>query len=528
MQPEEKPVQETGPQENDKFPEWLGQLPSIDAVESAAGSDDEFGTHPQADADTPKTQRELVDWFSQLESGGKSPGGMEVGADEIAPGKTSKPATGADEIPVGDAEGSGEIKAGEKETGKPYTAAEAEIPDWLSSLGAGEKSEERSEPEISPGGAGQAELPAWVQALRPVETLLPGSDMPEPEENRKTETLGPLAGLAGVLPNVTAGGTAHKPPVLQAKLQISSNQQKYASQLEKMIQEEGQAKPRKPQGINPSRVLRWILSIILIGAVLLPLLSGGTYTPEMGLFPQEWGETNQLLREIPGRSTLLVVLDYDPALAGELEAAAAPVIKNLLSRDAHLVLISTTPVGPALGERLLVASQPVSSPAAKAYTNLGYLAGGQAGIQFLASDPRKAVQATTDGGPAWDTPALAGIQRLSDFGALIILTDNADTGRAWIEQTSSAIGDTPLLMIISAQAEPLIRPYFDSGQVGGLITGLMGGKTYEQTYATPGTARRYWDAFGSGLMAAVILVAAGSLWSAGKSLNNRRKAGTEK
>jgi len=36
-------------------------------------------------------------------------------------------------------------------------------------------------------------------------------------------------------------------------------------------------------------------------------------------------------------------------------------------------------------------------------------------------------------------------------------------------------------MVISAQAEPMIRPYFDSGQIKGLVSGLSDAKIYEQS-----------------------------------------------
>ena len=46
----------------------------------------------------------------------------------------------------------------------------------------------------------------------------------------------------------------------------------------------------------------------------------------------------------------------------------------------------------------------------------------------------------------------------------------------------------PMLMVISAQAEPMIRPYYDSGQLQGLVTGLAGGKAYEEIINRPGAA----------------------------------------
>jgi hypothetical protein len=147
--------------------------------------------------------------------------------------------------------------------------------------------------------------------------------------------------------------------------------------------------------------------------------------------------------------------------------------------------------------------------------------------------PTQAAPLTVGGQPAWQSNSpLQGIQKLSDFAAIIILTDNADSGRVWIEQTSSTIGATPMLMVISAQAEPLILPYFDSKQIKGVVTGLAGGEASERTYTRPdaqtGLAQRYWSSFGGGTFVAIILITVGAVWNALSVWRKRRaKSGEE-
>jgi hypothetical protein len=118
---------------------------------------------------------------------------------------------------------------------------------------------------------------------------------------------------------------------------------------------------------------------------------------------------------------------------------------------------------------------------------------------------------------------LQGVAQLSDFAVVIILTDNADTGRNWIEQSSLYLGQTPMVMVISTQAEPMIRPYFDSGQLKGLVSGLVDAKTYEQSYNRPGLADHYWDSFSLASLVAEIMIAIGAIWSAFAAWRARRK-----
>ncbi len=84
-------------------------------------------------------------------------------------------------------------------------------------------------------------------------------------------------------------------------------------------------------------------------------------------------------------------------------------------------------------------------------------------------------------------------------------------GRAWVEQVAPFFGETPLLMITSAQAAPLLQPYVASGQVDGLIAGLLGGSYFavpqEETYVSPG----YWNAFYAGVRIAIVILVLGAI-----------------
>jgi hypothetical protein len=70
----------------------------------------------------------------------------------------------------------------------------------------------------------------------------------------------------------------------------------------------------------------------------------------------------------------------------------------------------------------------------------------------------------------------------------------------------------------------MIQPYYQSGQVDGMVTGLEGSAPIEQVNSgRPGTVRRYWDAYGFGLLMAGALITLGSLWSLFSGWQARRK-----
>ncbi len=282
-----------------------------------------------------------------------------------------------------------------------------------------------------------AELPSWVQAMRPVEAVV-DSKTATLDENQITELSGPLAGLRGVLPAEPGLGLLRKPPAYSSKLQVSDGQQRYAT-LPRTVGDRRSptrahskqpACPRTGYGVG-------VLLCFCILAAGLPFASGAHFAPATLLLSSDKGASSKIIEGLPNNVPVLVAFDYDPALSGELEAVAAPIMDQLLSKGTPLALISTSPTGPVLAEHFLKTTPLVNVhqyQSGEQYVNLGYLAGGPAGILYLADSLTGAMPVDVDGKSAWNTGPLQGIQSLSNFAAVIILTDNADTGRNWIEQ----------------------------------------------------------------------------------------------
>ena len=495
----------------DEAPDWLSQFHAdVNAAEEQEAKKDQFEAAPLPPAKA-KGTGPLPDWLAG-----------------IKPAAT--PSDGTPALIAND-----EATSEEEED----VAFSMETPDWLSKLKpekAEEKAHEGDAEAATPENLDVSELPSWVQAMRPVESVVAGARETQQDDAQVTEQSGPLAGLHGVLPVEPGLGPLRKPPAYSTILQVTDGQQRYAAAFERLITSETQPQVAKTTRLTSNRLWRWLIAGLLILAVGLPLSTGIQVTQASNLQPHEMVAAFTLIGDLPSNAPVLVVFDYDPALSGELEAAAAPLMDHLLLQGPRLALISTNPTGPTLAERFLhdaIASPLVAGhnyQGGQQYVNLGYLAGGPAGVQYFANSPTLAAPFTVDGQPAWQLPPLQGIRNLSDFATIIVLTDNADTGRIWIEQTRSAIDngtpldfsdDTPMLMAISAQTEPMIIPYYDSGQIKGLVIGLAGGEAYEQTFeryvrpgAQAGLAQRYWNSFSAGTFVAEILILVGALWSA--------------
>jgi len=411
--------------------------------------------------------------------------------------------------------------------GEAKEAFSMDAPDWLSSLEPEQRAAKSSsafvQDDVPVEALEPGELPSWVQAMRPVESVVGDAKQQEPDE-QVVESQGPLAGLSGVLPAGPGLGALRKPPAYSIKLQTNESQQRHAAHLEQMVAAENQAtQAGKSAGVFSTRILRWVVSALLLLAVAFPTILGTQSVPGFLGYPSEMGPTVNQIDGLPVNSSVLLIFDYQPAFVGEFHAAAGPLIDYLITiKGSRLAMVSTIPTGPALAEQFMQSTQAEHLyQAGQQYVNLGYISGGTAGVINFIQDPLAAAPALLNEQSVWSLPPLDGVQSLSDFSMLIVLTDNSDTGRVWVEQAAQYMDTiSPMIMVVSAQAEPMIRPYYDAGQIQGLVVGLTGGKALE-AYVGPRVGRAYWDAFSYGLLVAEILILVGGIWSAISGIRSR-------
>jgi len=404
---------------------------------------------------------------------------------------------------------------------------QVDLPDWLDHAEAGESAgpaEGEEEENLA-----QAELPSWVQEMRPLESVIPGQAVIASADQQRIEKAGPLAGMRGVLPAEETAAHFRKLPAYSARLRVSERQHLHAGLLQNVLDLESQAAQTPGEASQaPQYLYRLLIAAVLAVAVVFGLLFGDASwfaapapsSSDRGLV----GLYNEI-ESVQGGAPVLVAVDYEAALSGEMRFAASAVLEHLMARGMRLVVVSTVPAGPCLANDLLTGVQRgvPGYDLAVSSINLGYLPGGATSLLEFAQRPAGAAPLDQNGVPAWDQPVLQGVQTIQDFKMVLVLTDSAETGRAWVEQVQPVLGSAPLVMVASAQAGPLLLPYLDAGQVKGLVSGLMGGATYEQLIRKPNIANKDWGAYQMGMLAGILMLVLGGAFSALR--RPRRKPG---
>lgn len=408
--------------------------------------------------------------------------------------------------------------------------------DWLSSSSAPSSGEGAEGESDSTGEIAPAQLPGWLEAMRPVESyaISAAALSAAVEDDDHIEKAGPLAGFKATLPTESQAFQYHKPPVYSNKLHVSEKQRVQASLLEGLIADSGRSHATSHKGKNNQWIQRLIIASLLI-LVTAAFLFIGVDSPvaKQAMPTVESIQFANTIEGLPSNTSVLISIDYQPAYDGELHTTITALMQHLMEKKVNIILVSTNPGGPAIGEGLLVDSwtrlSQYNDQSATGYdlklntVNLGYLPGGITSLQEFALSPRLAVPAgyreslnyvsnKTVVKPIWQSDATKDFISINHVSAVIVATDSIDLGRAWIEQVQPFMVDKPLLLIASAQAAPMLRPYVASKQSQGMLTGLNDGLVYQAYLQQPAShSNVIASALNAGITYTILLVLLGAV-----------------
>lgn len=393
-----------------------------------------------------------------------------------------------------------------------------DLPEWLADAQSGQKPstpvKSRSRRPAVDDGTPRPEkgkLPVWLASRRPVEAVDLSASLEEPAQGEEVSEI--EKNVASVAAGAAHAAIAGKPVELGEGLKITNRQKTNAALLSVITTsiEITDETSRSPMALGKQSIWRTLLALVFIAIAVL----GGTIFKENylqpELFPEEVVHTFNLVNTIPVDKPILIAGDFEAGFAGEIRLTFQPILEHLMRKDLNFALMAVNPVDSALLEDQItrgLSAVPTYAVANKV-VDLGYFPGGGIAIQTMGNSFSYAVQLTADLASTSTHEITRNIHSLADFGAIIVITDKSENARVWIEQIQPGLGDTPLLLITSAQASPLILPYYKSGQVDGLVSGLPGGMIYERILGSAGTAGRNMASIQLTLGFMAILVFAG-------------------
>ncbi|MCL4835854.1 MAG: zinc-ribbon domain-containing protein [Caldilineaceae bacterium] len=289
--------------------------------------------------------------------------------------------------------------------------------------------------------------------------------------------------------------------------------------LEEAQQPRPQPEPTGGYGAGLAR-RNWIYGLVLAG-LLMALWVGSR---SGGALPHSWPGVTDAYRTIdslPANPLVLVNWAYDPATAGEMDLASLSVIEHLLEKNAQLLVVSQLPGGPATARRLIAVARssvsvtPLGRSPGEGLIEGGYLPGGIASLPLLGQSPAQGLPVDMRGRSLKGRSDLHSLESTGP-SLLLVLAGRAEDVQRWLEQVQP-LNTTPVVAVVGAGADPALRPYVDSGQIAGLVSGYAGGITYRELLANPIPAarqesqRRHITAQNWALVVLLLVVAVGNL-----------------
>ncbi|MBN1620769.1 hypothetical protein JW890_08595 [candidate division WOR-3 bacterium] len=203
----------------------------------------------------------------------------------------------------------------------------------------------------------------------------------------------------------------------------------------------------------------------------------------------------EFIDSLPEGSVILVSFDFDPAAAPELYPMGKAIIEHAFSKNIDVITVALWPQGVRFAENALNEGAAVYERERwKHFVNLGYKSGGVVAIDNIIGDIKKTCPRDLSGKNAKDIELLKNVNYNLDKVAVIVTLSAGDPGViGWVQIGKDKYGKN-IIAGCTAVSAPAYSPYFNSGQLNGLIGGMAGAAEYEQLIKSPGMASSGMDA----------------------------------
>jgi hypothetical protein len=259
---------------------------------------------------------------------------------------------------------------------------------------------------------------------------------------------------------------------------------------------------------------RWIFLVMGL-AIVIPL-----YVP-LGLPIKPRPMTKaafNAVEELHTGDVVLVSMDLDPASTAELEPYYRAVILQLKRKGVKLAFTTLWYQAPPLVERWLRDTVDVpTTPDDRAYVRnqdyvyLGFREGKQNIILGMAADLPHVFGGKTDDGKALaEIPWMKNIHGLADFKLLVLVSAGAPGAKEYVQFAQNRY-NLKMVAVTTAVSVTDLAPYYQAGQLLGVVAGLAGSAEYEVMVGHPSIGVEGADGLNTGHGVVIVAIILGNI-----------------
>jgi len=222
-------------------------------------------------------------------------------------------------------------------------------------------------------------------------------------------------------------------------------------------------------------------------AILIPALNPLGLPLMVGSMSQAWYDT---VDSMPAGSILLFDIGYGSGGYPSLGPGNIAAFQQMFDKDLRIVIMATALEGSMMYPLIMEGVQPESNYGAvygEDYVFLGYIAGGQTAMAGVLGDLHALASTDYQGTSLSSLPLAAEVSGADDFDLVGYMTTAGGTAEGWVYQAYSQY-DRPIIGGMLSMMTTSIKPYYDSGQMLGLMDGIKGAADLEFLTNHPGDA----------------------------------------
>ena len=226
---------------------------------------------------------------------------------------------------------------------------------------------------------------------------------------------------------------------------------------------------------------RRIVFILVAIAVIIPTLMKVSFPITVS---QPTRSVYDFIDSLPEEPTILMAFNYGPSSLAELEPMAAAVLRHCFRKKVRVIGMTLFNVGARLGDRVMSeTAAEMGAVDGEDYVFLGFRPGSTLVILGMGTAIDTVFDADYQGKPLSEISMMQDVKNYDQIALVLDLAASA-TPDAWITYTNTKYNQQVAAGVTGVMVSELY-PYIQSGQLVGLMPGLLGAAEYETLIDTP-------------------------------------------
>jgi len=270
------------------------------------------------------------------------------------------------------------------------------------------------------------------------------------------------------------------------------------------------------------RIDRRLLYLGLVAITLLPLV----FRWRLPLYSSRPAQMfYDELEAAPTDRIVVVSCDWDASTFAENRPQTVAVFRHLLRRDVRFAIANIgAPNGAQLAQAALDEAVRLEGRGTYGvdFVNFGYKVDEDAWVNSFARNIPGAVGLDWQGRRLQEMPVMRGVRRFGPDVSTLVVISASDTIRKYVGFMGPT--GTKIIVAVTAVMAPDEYGLLDSGQIGGLLTGMKGAAEYEQLLRLPAAGTQMMPGQSFAHVYIVFLIVVGNLSVLFGRLAARRRA----